>query len=364
MSLSIGIVGLPNVGKSTLFNALLKKQIALAANYPFATIEPNTGIAEVPDKRLPVLSEIAKAAVIRPAVVEFTDIAGLVSGASQGEGLGNKFLSHIRETDAICHVLRSFSDENVIREGAVSPEEDLTTIRTELQLADLATLEKQRQPKGGVDKELFIRWDYVQKFLQTLNDGKMVITDIDSYGDRESAEKYAKELNLLTAKPEIFVINSDEDTLKEEIKKTKDWAEKLHTEEKQIVVVSAKIESEIAVLSTEDQLLYLEELGLQESGLERLAKVAYETLHLQSFLTAGEKEIRAWTIHQDMTAPQAAGVIHTDFEKHFITAKVVSYEDFVEHKGWAGVKEVGKIRQEGRDYVMQEGDVVEFMVGK
>jgi ribosome-binding ATPase len=364
MSLSIGIVGLPNVGKSTLFNALLKKQVALAANYPFATIEPNTGIAEVPDKRLTILAEIAKTTVIKPAVVEFTDIAGLVRGASEGEGLGNKFLSHIRETDSICHVLRDFTDKNVIREGAVSAEEDLETIRTELQLADLSTLENQRQPKGGVDKELFVRWEYVGKFRKTLEEGRMVEADLSSYGDEDNAKKYAKELNLLTSKPEIFVINVDEDSLKSEIKETKKWADKLKVEEKQIVIISAKIESEIAVLSTEDQELYLAELGLEESGLERLAKVAYETLELQSFLTAGEVEVRAWTIKQGMTAPQAAGVIHTDFEKHFITARTTSFDDFVAHKGWSGLKEVGKVRQEGRGYVMKDGDVVEFMIGK
>lgn len=364
MSLSIGIVGLPNVGKSTLFNALLKKQVALAANYPFATIEPNTGIAEVPDKRLSVLAEIVNTTVIKPAVVEFTDIAGLVRGASKGEGLGNQFLSHIRETDAICHVLRAFSDKNVIREGAVSPEEDLATIRTELQLADLETLTKQKAPKGGVDKELFIRWEYVQKFQQTLEAGKMVNVDLANYGDLKNAKKYAKELNLLTSKPEIFVINVDENELKTELTKVADWASKLAVKPEQIVMVSAKIESEIAVLSIEDQELYLSELGLEQSGLERLAKVAYQTLSLQSFLTAGEKEVRAWTIKQGMTAPQAAGVIHTDFAKHFITARVANYDDFVSLKGWGGLKEAGKIRQEGRDYVMNEGDVVEFMIGK
>ncbi len=364
MSLSIGIVGLPNVGKSTLFNALLKKQVALAANYPFATIEPNNGIAEVPDKRLAVLAEVVKTTVIKPAVVEFTDIAGLVRGASKGEGLGNQFLSHIRETDAICHVLRAFSDKNVIREGAVSPEEDLETIRTELQLADLTTLEKQKPPKGGVNKELFIRWEYVQKFQKTLAAGRMLSVDMATYGDEKNAVKYARELNLLTSKPEIFVLNVDENVLKVELTKANEWAKKLAVKAEQIVLVSAKIESEIAVLSTEDQELYLAELGLTESGLERLAKVAYQTLKLQSFLTAGEKEVRAWTIRQGMTAPEAAGVIHTDFEKHFIKAKVANYDDFVNSNGWPGLKDVGKVRQEGRDYIMQEGDVVEFMIGK
>jgi hypothetical protein len=364
MNLSVGIVGLPNVGKSTLFNALLKKQVALAANYPFATIEPNNGIAEVPDARLPILAKIVNTQVIKPATVEFVDIAGLVRGASKGEGLGNQFLSHIRETDAICHVLRAFTDENVVREGAVSPAEDLLTIRTELQLADLATLEKQKQPKGGVEKEAFVRWEFIEKFLKTLQAGKNIIFDISTYGDIKLAKQIARELNLLTAKPEIYVLNVDESTLKAELGQVDKWAKTLSVRPEQIVIVSAKIESEIAVLSSEDQALYLEDLGLKQSGLERLAAVAYDTLKLQSFLTAGELEVRAWTIRQGTTAPQAAGVIHTDFEKHFIMAKVASYDDFVAHKGWNALKEIGKIRQEGRDYVMREGDVVEFMIGK
>lgn len=365
MNLSVGIVGLPNVGKSTLFNALLKKQVALAANYPFATIEPNTGIAEVPDARLPVLAEIVSTSVIKPATVEFTDIAGLVRGASKGEGLGNQFLSHIRETDAICHVLRAFTDENVIREGAISPQEDLLTIRTELQLADLATLEKQKPPKGGTDKEAYTRWEYVQQFQKGLENAQNISATFAPAADSsDPAKKVAKELNLLTAKPEIFVINVDENTLKSELEQTEKWATTLGVKAEQIVIISAKIESEIAVLSTEDQALYLEEIGLKESGLERLAATAYHTLKLQSFLTAGELEVRAWTIRQGTTAPQAAGVIHTDFEKNFIMAKVASYEDFVTHKGWNALKELGKVRQEGRDYVMQEGDVVEFAIGK
>lgn len=365
MNLSVGIVGLPNVGKSTLFNALLKRQVALAANYPFATIEPNTGIAEVPDERLPVLAEIVGTSVIKPATVEFVDIAGLVRGASKGEGLGNQFLSHIRETDAICHVLRAFTDENVIREGAISPQEDLLTIRTELQLADLATLEKQKPPKGGVDKELFVQWEWIQKFRESLEHAQNISATVTSTADSaDPAKKIAQELNLLTAKPEIFVINVDENTLQSELEQAGKWASALGVKPEQIVIVSAKIESEISVLSSEDQALYLGELGLKQSGLERLAAVAYQTLKLQSFLTAGELEVRAWTIRQGTTAPQAAGVIHTDFEKHFIMAKIASYQDFVTHKGWSALKEVGKVRQEGRDYIMQEGDVVEFAIGK
>jgi len=365
MNLSVAIVGFPNVGKSTLFNALLKKQVALAANYPFATIEPNVGIAEVPDERLPVLAKIVNTSVIKPATVEFVDVAGLVKGASQGEGLGNKFLAHIRETDAICHVLRAFNDENVVREGATEPVADLAIIRTELQLADLATLEKQRQPKGGVAKEEFVKWEYVQKFKESLDSGQNISQLFNGSVDRVAeGQKIARELNLLTAKPEIYVINVGEDDLATELGRTAEWGRELGVDPGQVVVISAQIESEVAVLSTEDQVSYLAELGLQQSGLERLADVAYHTLHLQSFLTAGEKEVRAWTIRQGTTAPQAAGVIHTDFEKNFIMAKVASYADFVKYQGWPGLKEAGKIRQEGRDYVMQEGDVVEFAVGR
>jgi hypothetical protein len=375
MSLSIGIVGLPNVGKSTLFNALLKKQVALSANYPFATIEPNVGVTEVPDKRLPVLAEIVGTDTIKPALVRFTDIAGLIKGASQGEGLGNKFLAHIRETDAICHVLRAFEDASVVREGSVGPVQDLAAIRTELQIADLEILEKQKQPKGATDKIELQRWQYIQNFKQRLEQGQNVLNtkQLSLSGEQlTQAQKdqilLAKELNLLTFKPELFVINVDEQDLNkaEEIKQ--EWADKLSTLEqpidiRQIVVISAKIESELATLSEPDQQLYMQDLGIEQSGLERLATVAYQILGLQSFLTAGEKEVRAWTIQQGTKAPQAAGVIHTDFEKKFIKARVVSYHDFVKYRGWAGAKEAGKVRLEGRDYVMQEDDVVEFAVG-
>lgn len=362
MNLSVGIVGFPNVGKSTLFNALLKKQAALAANYPFATIEPNTGIAEVPDTRLAVLADIVNTKVIKPATVEFVDIAGLVKGASQGEGLGNKFLAHIRETDAICHVLRAFKDDNVIREGATEPAQDLEIIRMELRLADLATLEKQKQPKGGVEKELFERWEYVKKFKEGLENDQNIINLFNS--DDLQAIQVAKELNLLTAKPEIYVINVGESDLQAELANLSHWSETLQVKTEQIVVISAQIESEISALASDEQSQYLKELGLEQSGLERLAKVAYDTLKLQSFLTAGEKEVRAWTIKQGTTAPQAAGVIHTDFEHNFIMAKIASFEHFVEYHGWPGLKEAGKVRQEGRDYLMQEGDVVEFAIGK
>lgn len=358
-SLKIGIVGLPNVGKSTLFNALLKQQVALAANYPFATIDPNVGIAEVPDSRLKVLAEIVGSSVIKPATVEFVDIAGLVKGASQGAGLGNQFLSHIRETSAICHVLRGFTDEDVLREGAVSPKDDLDTIRTELALADLSTLQKQPEPKGAVKPDVKERWEVVQFFKEQIDKG----TILSSLELTEEQQCIGKELNLLTIKPEIIALNVDEGELATSEQRVAKSAAEIGVRPEQIVVISAKIESELSSLSDEDQVAYLADLGIEKSGLERLAETAYKTLGLQSFLTAGEKEVRAWTIQTGMTAQEAAGVIHTDFSKKFIKALIASYEDFVELKGWKGVKEAGKMRQEGREYVMREGDVVEFAIG-
>jgi len=373
MSLSIGIVGLPNVGKSTLFNALLKQQAALAANYPFATIEPNVGVVPVPDERLEPLAKIAGTTVIKPATVEFVDIAGLVKGASEGEGLGNKFLAHIRETALIAHVVRAFEDGDIIREGSTNPFEDLATIRTELQLADLNTLGKQPQPKGAVAKEAGLRWQAIQDFSAWLNHGKPLnqfpaLASASSNGasSDEIATLTAKELCLLTAKQELFVVNVSETQLtqsnyQELLEK---YADELNVPPQQVIVISAKIESELSSLAPEDQALYLADLGLEKSGLERLIQRAYEVLGLQSFLTAGELEVRAWTITAGMTAPQAAGVIHTDFAKKFIKAVVCSYSDFIAHNGWKGVRELGKIRQEGKEYVMQPDDVVEFMIGK
>ncbi len=365
MNLQIGIVGLPNVGKSTLFNALLKKQVALAANYPFATIEPNVGVVEVPDDRLIQLAQVTKASEklnnlppLKYALVEFVDIAGLVAGASKGEGLGNKFLANIRETDAICHVLRHFSDPNVLREGSIDPEQDLAIIRTELQLADLETLQKQHQPKGAVSKDEKAKWETIQDFLAKIEQGQSLVCQ------SEAEKLVAKELCLLTAKPEIFAINVDEKELAKTQELTEFFASKLHVKKDQIVIISAKIESELAVLSAEDQELYMQELGIKESGLSRLAAVAYQTLGLQSFLTTGEIESKAWTIKKGSTAQEAAGVIHTDFSKKFISAKIVNFADFIKVGGWTACKEVGKVRQEGRDYIMQDGDVVEFMIGK
>lgn len=368
MSLSVGIVGLPNVGKSTLFNALLKQQVALAANYPFATIEPNVGVVPVPDQRLEKLAEIVGTTVIKPATVEFVDIAGLVKGASQGEGLGNKFLSHIRETAAICHVVRAFADSDILREGSVSPVEDVQTIRMELQLADLATLQKQPQPKGAVKPDDKERWEIVQECIATIEKEEMIHSMVERIKDPVKKDMYArvvKELGLLTAKPELFVVNVSEDDLATGVDVlTKKYSEELHVAPHQIIVMSNRIESELSSLSTEDQVMYLQDLGLEKSGMERLITSAYTTLNLQSFLTAGELEVRAWTIHKGMSAPEAAGVIHTDFTKHFIKAVVISYEDFVELGGWKKARELGKVRTEGKEYIMREGDVVEFMIGK
>lgn len=361
MSLSVGIVGFPNVGKSTLFNALLKKQAALSANYPFATIEPNVGIVEIEDKRLQVLAKVVNTSVIKKSTVEFIDIAGLVEGASKGEGLGNQFLSHIRETDLICHCLRGFSDESVIREGAKNPQSDLEIIRMELQLADLSTLEKQKPKKGKVSDDDKKRWIMIEKFKNQLAQSKSINElNFESEEEEKLAWLVAKELNLLTSKPEIFVLNVDEDDLN----KKKELIEKWNLDSEKVILISAKFENELASLNYQDQVEFLESVGLKESGLNRLAKLAYQTLNLQSFLTAGEKEVKAWTIKKGMTAPQAAGVIHTDFEKNFIKANVCSYQDFIDLGGWKNVKEKGKMRLEGKDYVMKEGDVVEFMIGK
>lgn len=360
MSLSIGIVGLPNVGKSTLFNALLKQQAALAANYPFATIEPNVGVVPVPDARLDQLAEIVETKVVKPATVEFVDIAGLVKGAHEGEGLGNKFLAHIREVDLICHVLRDFSDANVLREGSVDAKTDRETIEMELLLADLETLEKQREPKASKDKLELKKWSIITQFTENARSGKLIHEVLKN----EDQALVAKELNLLTAKKIIYVINVDEGEMKNASGLMVSWAEKLGVTAEQVVIISAQIESELASLSDEDQVLYLRDLGVEESGLERLIKKAYQQLKLQSFLTAGELEVRAWTVPAGATALEAAGVIHTDFTKNFIKARVVDYADFVKYSGWKGVKEVGKMRLEGRDYQMKEGDVVEFMIGK
>lgn len=359
MSLSAGIVGLPNVGKSTLFNALLKRQVALAANYPFATIDPNTGIVPVPDERLGKLAEMVGTTTIKPATVEFVDIAGLVKGASEGEGLGNQFLANIREVDLICHVVRGFTDQSVLREGSVDPLSDKETIETELLLADLATLEKQKPPKATKDKDLLFRWSVIEKMMAAAREGTPVAKVLDT----PEKKKVGKELGLLTAKKSIYVVNVDESEVGNQEEETAMYADMLEIHADQVVIVSAKIEAEVATLADEDSALFLEELGLEQSGLERLIAKAFDQLGLQTYLTAGEVEVRAWTVAKGTLAPQAAGVIHTDFEKKFIKAKVVSYADFLEFGGWKGTKEKGKQRLEGKDYVMQPDDIVEFMIG-
>ena len=355
MSLSIGIVGLPNAGKSTLFNALLSRQIANCAPYPFCTIEPNVGVVEVPDPRLKVLAEIVHSTKIVPAIVEFKDIAGLVAGASKGEGLGNKFLSHIRESAAIVHVLRAFPDQNVVRESQINPFYDFEIVKTELCLADLQTLEKQTEPKGSTaSKEDKKRWETVLKIRRGLEDG----VEVRKMDLNEEEREIVNPLFLLTAKPAIFVLNvSEEDAGKTGGQLREKW-DLVNVGE--IIPICAKVEMELSDLVEDERKDYLEELGLLESGLEKLIKKGYEILGLQTFLTAGEKEVRAWTIQKGAKAPEAAGVIHTDFEKGFIKAEVVGYEDFVELGGWKGAAEKGKIRLEGKDYVMREGDVVEF----
>ncbi|HCI05322.1 TPA: redox-regulated ATPase YchF [Patescibacteria group bacterium] len=361
MNLSIGIVGLPNVGKSTLFNALLKKQQAFAANFPFATIEPNVGVVPVPDARLLKLAELIKNSENLdslppqlPSTVEFVDIAGLIAGAHKGEGLGNKFLSHIREVDAICHVVRNFKDENIIREGSFDPKKDFEVIETELLLADLQTLEKQKSPGSTPDKEAKKKWELILKLKDKLEKGISARKIELSEGETE----LAKEFHLLTAKPILIALNSDEDDLKNSDEIEEKDAEELKVLKDQVVCICAKTESELAELSENEQKTYLESLGVSNSSLERLIKKAFSTLGLMSFLTAGEKEVRAWTIKKETRAPQAAAAIHTDFEKNFIRADVVNWKKLIEAGGWVNAKQKGLIRSEGKEYIVQDGDVL------
>jgi GTP-binding protein YchF len=354
VALTIGIVGLPNAGKSTLFNALTRNEV-LAANYPFATIEPNVGVVGVPDPRLPVLAELFGSAKALPATVEFVDIAGIVKGASEGEGLGNKFLAHIRESAAICQVTRVFRDEDVTHvDGEVDPASDISTIQTEMILADLQTVEKaiprlEKEAKGK--KELGPVVAAAKEAQAALEAGTPIIaTDLD--------RTLLRELSLLTAKPYLYVFNCDADELADE--ELKDRMRDL-VAPAEAIFLDAKFEAELVELDDEDEAReMLAEMGVEEPGLEQLARVGFDTLGLQTYLTAGPKEARAWTIRQGATAPEAAGVIHTDFQKGFIKAEVVSYDELVAAGSMQKAKEAGRVRMEGKDYVMQDGDVVEF----
>ena len=362
MAVQCGIVGLPNVGKSTLFNALTKAGIA-AENYPFCTIEPNSGIVEVPDQRLNQLADIVKPQKVVPATVEFVDIAGLVKGASKGEGLGNQFLANIRTCDATAHVVRCFEDDNVVHvAGKVSPVDDIEVIKTELALADLATVEKAIQKysklaKAGGDKEAQRMMGVLEKCQKVLDQGKAV-RSIDFYPEERVV---LKQLTLITAKPTMYVAN---------VADANDLAHNPHyqavvahaaTEKAPVVAVCANMEAEIGDMDDADKMEFLKDLGLEEPGLNRVIRAGYDLLGLQTYFTAGVKEVRAWTIHKGDTAPQAAGVIHTDFEKGFIRAQTISFADFIQYKGEQGAKEAGKMRAEGKEYVVQDGDVLNFL---
>ena len=363
MGFKCGIIGLPNVGKSTLFNALTESNKAEAANYPFATIEPNVGRVAVPDERLEILGTIGKSEKIIPSYMDFVDIAGLVKGASQGEGLGNKFLGHIREVDAIAHVVRCFKDENITHvSDSIDPLNDIETINTELQLADIETLETkksslEKKSKQG-DKEILHQIKIIENIIENLNDLSFLQNNEFTQEDNE----FIKTLNIIAIKPMLYICNVDEDSVQngnEMSQKVSDYAnEKNHN----VVIVSASIESQIAELENNDEKLeMIKEMGLSETTLSKVIKSGYNLLNLINYFTCGPKETRSWTIDKNTLAPQAAGKIHTDFEKGFIRAETIAYEDFIKFNGESGSRDAGRLRQEGKDYTVENGDVMHFL---